>query len=499
MDMEFDTAKQASRSYTRRDALKTVAGLLVVGASTSISGVRAQPTQTINVSPDGAARPLAPYYLGYNTQLLRGPSWREAVFVQAVKNLLEPGNLRYPGGTNANYWDWQKGRVSPDLKDLRNGMDKIKNPVIYGIEELQIAIEATGAMPIFNLNMLTADLDSQLALLRAAKRARLPIQFVELGNEYYIGFPDYKKIFPSSEDYGRESTRWIKAIRAEFPNVEIAAVGVSDKGGRENPRARDWNKGLFRTLKDADAVTLHVYTSSGLPQNKTAKMTPEDAPDILGRAFERWERMKVKDFPSLPQGTQAWITEYSLFEREGPVHGTWVHGLYAASLTLLFLEEDRVKLVCNHNIAGGDPSFSAIYVNANGLSDRPDTPKTTPFALSGSGAGMSLMGKAMTGMTSKQKLSFAANPTVRDSKGGTYPALSGWVFTDGTSRQMLVTNLSAQNQTLQIGSIFPGEVPCEQLSGSPTTLVTGPDTLVRTSSKAAQRLTLPAYSVTRLG
>lgn len=498
MDMEFDSVKHSSQSYTRRDALKAVAGLLVIGASTS-TGVQAQPTQ-ISVSLEGAARPLAPYFLGYNTQMLRGPSWRDTALVQAVK-LLKPGNLRYPGGTNANYWDWEQGKVRADQKNLIDGMDKIKNPVTYGLAELQIAIEATGAVPVFNLNMLTADLESQLALLRAAKRAGLPIQLVELGNEYYLGLADYKEKFPTAGDYGRESNRWIKAIRAEFPNTEIAAVAVSDKGGGkpERPRARTWNKDLFRTLQGADALTLHVYAGSGLPQNNSAKLTLDDAPDILARAFGRWKRMKAEDFPSLPQGIEAWITEYGLFEREGPVHGTWTQGLYNACLTLLFLEEDRIKLVCNHNLTGGDPSFVALYASANGLSDRPDKPKTTPFALAGSGAGLSLLGKAMTGMTSKQKLSFAANPTVRGRNGSTYPALLGWFFANSSTRQMLVMNLSGQGQTLQIGSVFSGEVPFEQLAGSPTTLVTGPDSLTRTSSKASQRLTLPAYSVTRLG
>ena len=50
----------------------------------------------------------------------------------------------------------------------------------------------------------------------------LPVQFVELGNEFYLRNPkDYVTKFPTGADYGKMATSWIRAIRDKFPNVKI--------------------------------------------------------------------------------------------------------------------------------------------------------------------------------------------------------------------------------------------------------------------------------------
>ena len=58
----------------------------------------------------GAASPMSPSWFGYNPgdhAAITGP-WTDPSFNTAVA-ALKPGNIRYPSGTAANYWDWPNG------------------------------------------------------------------------------------------------------------------------------------------------------------------------------------------------------------------------------------------------------------------------------------------------------------------------------------------------------------------------------------------------------
>ena len=152
---------------------------------------------------------------------IHSPSWDNPNAVNAAVQF-NPGTLRYPGGTVANYWDWQTGWFLPGAP---SGFLSAPQS-IYRLHELQIAVRATGAIPIYVLNLLTSDLSTQLEMLSTAQSMGLPVQFVELGNEFYLRNPDdYVTKFPTGADYGKMTTSWIRAIRDKFPNVNIAAVG----------------------------------------------------------------------------------------------------------------------------------------------------------------------------------------------------------------------------------------------------------------------------------
>jgi hypothetical protein len=142
-------------------------------------------TGTVTAS-SGATRSLTPFFLGYNNVPFLSPSWTNPEVVK-VATQLKPGTLRSPGGTVANYWDWQTGWFVPGAP-----FNSPRSP--YGLPELQIAVQTTAAKPVYVLNMLTSHLDSQLNMLRTAKQMGLPVNFVELGNEFYLSSPeDYKK------------------------------------------------------------------------------------------------------------------------------------------------------------------------------------------------------------------------------------------------------------------------------------------------------------------
>ncbi len=479
-----------SKRLNRRQLLRLVGGGIagVVGADIlaacwggstppPVSGTAPTAAATVTATT-GATRSLAPYFLGYNNVPIKSPAWTNPEVVKAATQI-KPGTLRYPGGTVANYWDWQTGWFvpkSPFSKSQRS---------IYRLQELQIAVQATGAKPIYVLNMLTSDLNAQLEMLHTAKQMGLPIKFVELGNEFYLPTPgDYTTMFQTGRDYGTMATTWTRAIHSAFPEAEVAVVGSSPA---RNSRQANWNQDMFQTLQGADAITFHPYVPLNdgdvTPNNPSAS-----AAKLSDTVSTRWQQFEglIQALPS-NMNMKVWLTEYNL-NNANDISYTWIHGLSAAQMTLTFLQEHLVELVCFYDMIGAR-GFETIFYNQQGG----DTilKQFTPTA---SGWTMRLLGSTMQGMTSAEPLSFSS------SAGGiTASAIQGWLFTDGTRRQAFIVNGSADNMQWEVGSTFPQGTQFQQLSGDPFKVVTGPESLKTSSGTLSSSINLPAYSVTQVG
>jgi hypothetical protein len=188
------------------------------------------PVTTATVETDNSKTfELPVYFNGYNAQMLRGPSWQAPGFVEQVKEL-NPGLIRYPGGTVSSYWDWKTGWLMKNIP-LRKEWKSVtvENPV--KLEDLKFACDKTGAMPLFVLNMMTSSLSYQLEMLDHAKKIGLPVKFVELDNEFYLGEEFYANKYPTGKEYGATCNEWIAAIKKQFPGVKIAVIGNSVREG----------------------------------------------------------------------------------------------------------------------------------------------------------------------------------------------------------------------------------------------------------------------------
>ena len=96
-------------------------------------------TSIINASLSSVYRPLSEKYACFNVNSLLVKSWENPDFQQAAKQV-NPKLLRIPGGTESNYWDWQKGGLIPNVweamagypinfrsKDLKYDASKLEN------------------------------------------------------------------------------------------------------------------------------------------------------------------------------------------------------------------------------------------------------------------------------------------------------------------------------------------------------------------------------------
>src|SRR6266446_438264 len=467
MGYDFELWEELNNSLTsrisRRRFLQSMGvGTIAVAGSgvlAACGGPNPPHPESVTTVPSGtvtsntnAARPVTPYFLGYNNVPIHSPSWDNPAVVKAATQM-KPGTLRYPGGTVANYWDWRSGWFLPG--SLSGFLSAPRST--YRLHELQIAVQATGAKPVYVLNMLTSDLPMQLQMLRTAKSMGLPVQFVELGNEFYLSTPnDYVAKFPSGSDYGKMATDWIRAIRAEFADVSIAVVGGVPSDGSDARKA-NWNQGVFQNLQGADAVTFHPYV--GIPADT---VTPNAASDSVSKLVEaastRWQDFEG-ELQTLPPDLKVWITEYNFTGATDSLFRTWIHGVLVAGMSLSFIEEKRTELICYYDMIG-NLGYEAIFSNWHGGSS-----SLAPYTPTAAGWTLRLLGETMRGMTSATKISFSSQTVLSDS-------LRGWIFTNGTHQQASIVNSSGENLSWALGSAFSQNAHYQQLTSDPFMVIT---------------------------
>jgi hypothetical protein len=479
-----------------------------------------------------AAQPISAELMCFAVNSIETPSWHSTRFIEATKQL-KAKVLRIPGGEVANYWDWERGGIiedgSPSIDGLPDGLPEYMRYDARAYTGSKIAdysagLKATNTRALFVLNMLTSDLGAQIDMLSAAARSGIEIKYIELGNEYYFGIPNYTDKFPTPESYGETAKVWIGYLRDIFPDIKISVFGVA-ASSHSSPREVQWNQALLNTaLPVADAIALHIYAEPGLDPNGFSTQgypafDEHDFSTILGEPFRHWSEMrKFASFEVIPADKEIWITEYNLIEdifgnnynsgRRPRVMGSWGHGLYALSMNLMFLEEPRVTMTCNHDLAE-DFKFGAILPHENSfhVSDAQTFP-VAPMTLSATGQALQLLGEVAEGMTQILALNFANAPQMTGKEGYTYPALYGWQFESSPKNAKaqegpsavgaIVINLSSHIVQLDLADVAFKGADYRQISADPRTLVTHASSLKLQQGVAARAVTLPPHSVTKL-
>lgn len=444
-----------------------------------------------------AGRALPPALLGINGEaIISRDTWSSPQFLSAVAGLHAQA-LRVFGGTPADYWDWRTGTYvhSPHVP---GSLSELRSHIRVTLADWARVVHVTGDAPVFDLNLLTSTLSSQLAMLRAAQRLGMPIRYVELGNELYM--PAYAWRFPTGADYGRVSTRWIAAIRRAFPGVKIAAdayPGADLNSGPLDAREARWNAELLETLRGASALTLHAYFTSGLGPNASLASTAS-AEQLLRAPARRWAALS-RLIAGLPTRLPVWVTEWNLFDTVARVHGSWAQGLAVAEFGLDLATASRVAQSDYETLVDSAP-FGAIFGSTAGLqlsavgtgasasfrAVHDSVPATPLYGLATGGVAMHALLEAAAGATVVRTLEFGSAP------------VRGAVFGGSRGFAAVLVNLSDRPYT------FPVPAPLRHRRytewwGRPITLVAGAASLRRGTGRTGSRFGLEPFSLLEIG
>lgn len=358
-----------------------------------------------DLAPKTGRRPLdGAHFLGYNVVNLQSGNFSaDPAYAQATA-ALNSGTLRYPGGNLGDWWDWKKGWCVSNTSVA--SVPKVRNPCaggrsgskpkrrrVYLLEEFKLALDASGALPVIMLNMLTSDVAEQLAFLRHARKiGALPAHsYVELGGEFYWG--KFAGRWARGSDYGRMAVEWSQAIKAALPDVCTLAIAChSYEYGLAKPtyRGRAWNKELYLVVGAAgssvDGVVMHPYLHLGDDAVGGGTLQPLVPPRQKGEGPTGWSRNgtvqramasllstnegmeallgvpfalatiaegDIATEVALPPSLRLVITEYNVMERAGPFKLSWAHGLFIVAAALNMLSVPAVDAVLLHCLLNG--------------------------------------------------------------------------------------------------------------------------------------------------
>jgi hypothetical protein len=346
----------------------------------------------------------------------------------------------------------------------------------FTLADLAAAYRNSGAIPIFDLNVMTATLASQIDMLKKAQRSYgLPVRYVELGNEFYLSDSDYVKAFPTARDYGKVVASDVKALHQAFPGVLVAAVGSSAHG---TARAAGWNTGLLSMATGAgkpDAITLHDHPE----YNKS--LTASGLPALFMEAYS--SAATLSEVTSKFPGAPVWITEYGLslhWTKGNPAQLTYANALFESEAALLLAQTVRDATLVNYWSAFG-PAVNYAY---------------TGKGLTPAGLAMTWLDEAARGAATEAPIVFSGGPELGSSGES---ALIGESFSVGRSRAEMLVNLSAGRVTIPDGAAIPSGVRYRQVSGVPTRQITAASDLTITSGTIGRSITLAPYSTTVVG
>ncbi len=477
-----------------------LAAVLVVGAVGALSRQALavlDKTSAASARLVSAARRLPGQFFGFNAESIVLPAddrlFANSAALHRRMASTPVGILRIPGGTTSQWLDWRTGRFINDPGSPFSTVDPSRPPITMA--DWARIVRATGATPLWDLNVLTSNLPDQIAMLKRARSLGLPVRYIELGNELWDPRGAYPARFPTGAIYGAAMNPWIRALRRRFPAAKIAVSGADETvpstltalGGA---RFSGWNASLLSTVRGEDAIAIHPYW--GLPNQATAG---SDVPSTLVAGEDHWRAFSRQTLDALPPHLPVWLTEWNqtaLLTTGGTQ--IWAQALSVTAVALAQLANPRITVSLLHDIVGGAPNPQDL-----------GTAKVFPLFTDGAGGSRVLartaLGYAVPLLYSTiakasrvQRLQIRRVPNVGDQPG----VMALAVF---AHRPMAVlVNLTSQRITIRLPKPLNRRATLTSIHASPQAQPgwAPGDTVATNKHTVRGSVTLPPYSVDRL-
>jgi len=257
------------------------------GAAAPVTG-----TASVRVDPSAVLRTLPADFFGMHIEWVEDANGLvkpgTGTLRPEVLSLLTPLRIplfRFPGGINADFYDWRKG-VGPQRGEIRNPFSKKMETVHFGSAELLELLKATGAGSCITANYGTGTPEDAAAWAQWFVQQGVKPGCWEVGNEIYLAGPtatgpNSKEIFRPGAQYAADFPRFKAAIEAVIPAAEVGAIAHLDTGAFPLADAGnlDWTVQMLSALGTrADFLALH---------NGYAPVILDDALDLTKESDRR--------------------------------------------------------------------------------------------------------------------------------------------------------------------------------------------------------------------
>ncbi|HYA85968.1 MAG TPA: hypothetical protein VEI57_02745 [Nitrospirota bacterium] len=253
----------------------------------------------------------------------------------AVLKTMSIGLDRFPGGSDANFYNWRTGLIeiqerpdsSPYVRFWAKAAANISRGMPNGVtlEKYESFSRQIGAEVILVPNLESSSITEQVEWFKRLAGEGIVPKRIELGNEFWVAMgndPASLARWPDEPTSMRIMKQYLDALKPYLPTdakaaVQAAAGAVDVRKGRFGQRLREWDEAL-RPEPWFDAVTLHLYPRlrdvMSDPQAGVTPPTSENAmarlKAMMARVDEGVERI-LQDIERRLPGKEIWITEWN--------------------------------------------------------------------------------------------------------------------------------------------------------------------------------------------
>lgn len=322
------------------------AGVLLLTDGWAVAATRGEPmpgkmqdAERLSLVPTGPERTLPGRLLGASAEPLIEHLIDNPAKV-AIARAMQLAYVRFPGGSQSNYYNWRTGLLditekqesSAYVKFWARIAPKIHRAFSRGVtmHDYRPFAASIGAEVILVPNLETSSVAEQTAWFRQLQaESDLPTH-IELGNEFYLGMlndPDSMRRWPDLPATMAVMRAYTQALRPLCPagtKFAVQAAGGEFHGIQPSQAIRPfqrrqaaWDSGL-KPESWFEAVTIHLYpdsvTTLGYPHGATPALTDTFRARLfaalLGRVDAGTDRALDQLAARLP-GKEIWITEWN--------------------------------------------------------------------------------------------------------------------------------------------------------------------------------------------
>jgi alpha-L-arabinofuranosidase len=355
--------------------------------------------------------------------------------VFAAVAALKPAFIRWPGGNVAQDYHWQWGIGPRDARPtwINLSWKNEPEPGDFGTDEFIAFARGVGADPSITVNVEGRDATAEEAAAwveycngpassrYGAMRARnghpepYRVKFWEIGNEIW---GDWVRSHSDAATYARNLTRYVAAMRAVDPSIQVIAVGHNDAA---------WNRTVLQLALAApdtrlDFLSVHHYYSRRDMQGDVRNLLAR--PAHYDRQYDDVAAL-LREFPEQRRPKLA-INEWGLDLPETQQY-SMLSALYAARLMHVFeRRSDLIGMTSVSDLINGWPG-GIIQASRRGLF-------VTPIYLVNQ-----LYANAIDPIAGAERLAIHVDaPTVSSSREGDAPVLDAIATRSADGRSIVI-------------------------------------------------------------
>ncbi|MCC2683947.1 MAG: hypothetical protein K0R75_846 [Paenibacillaceae bacterium] len=332
--------------------LKVLSAALLLGSLLPVAGLSTVSAATFNATIDINTSNVTtiPYAIrGINDELQKGiVEFTDQNVIDTTK-ALDLGWIRWPGGTNTNFFNWKTGltdteymgQVYTKTKQYYQFMDFYKQQRATQIPErlsdFNDFLQKVGAKTVITINVLdTVEKVSDLA--KFVKDNNIPVLYWELTNEPYH-YTNNPSLYADVNDYLDKMKPYSDAIKSILPNAKTMICYYASDA--------NWNDAISNYPNPYwDGVNFHRYDGGGSSVTAAIK----DANSVLDASNSFINNNIIAKMQDA--NAPIFVGEYGVALSDKLGESVY-HGLFNSEGILRYVKNDNVKVMGGYRLFNG--------------------------------------------------------------------------------------------------------------------------------------------------